>query len=117
MVRYLVHSGNSTYDAAQRKFVYNLDRRFPNPTRVKVSKANYIATTAATYPNVVYLRSTAIDNLIKTKHTVELTDEVHENPSDTLAVLEETHAVGRYRMGGSLTFPLHGHKASTQIDF
>ena len=67
MVRYLVHSGNSTYDATQRKFVYNLDRRFPNPTRVKVSKANYIATTAATYPNVVYLRSTAVDNLIKTR--------------------------------------------------
>ena len=102
MVRYLVHSGNSTYDATQRKFVYNLDRRFPNPTRVKVSKVNYVASTAATYPSVVYLRSTAVDNLIKTKHTVELTDEVHENPSqasDALAVLEETHTVGRCRMG------------------
>ena len=112
-MRYLVHSGNSTYDQSTKRYSFNLDRRFPNPTRVRISKINFVASTADTYPTVVYLRSTAVDNLIKTKHTVELTDENHENPSDVLAVLEETHNVARYRQDGTLTFPIHGHMAST----
>ena len=116
-MRYLVHKGNSTYDVASKRFFCNLDRRFPNPTTVKLSKANFIASTADTYPTVVYLRSAAIDDLIKLKHTVELTDEAHENPSDTLMVLEETHDVARYRSPGAVTFPVHGHKATSKIDF
>jgi len=116
-MRYLVHSGNSTYDQSTKRYSFNLDRRFPNPTRVRISKINFVASTADTYPTVVYLRSTAVDNLIKTKHTVELTDENHENPSDVLAVLEETHNVARYRQDGTLTFPIHGHMASTVFDF
>ena len=116
-MRYLVHKGNSTYDVASKRFFFNLDRRFPNPTTVKLSKANFIASTADTYPTVVYLRSAAIDDLVKLKHTVELTDEAHENPSDTLMVLEETHDVARYRAAGAVTFPVHGHKATSKIDF
>ena len=116
-MRYLVHSGNSTYNAPTKKFNFNLDRRFPNPTKVKLSKVNYIASTKDAYPTVVYLRSSAIDDLIKTKHTVELNDIAHENPSDALVILEETHEIARYRGDGSITFPIHGHKASTVIDF
>ena len=116
-MRFLVHSGNSTYSATDKKFHFSLDRRFPNPTRLRISKVNYIASTADTYPTVVYLRSAAIDDLIKTKHTVELTENAHENPSDALAILEETHTTARYRMNGNLTFPVHGHKNSTNIDF
>ena len=78
-MRFLVHSGNSTYSTTDKKFHFSLDRRFPNPTRLRISKVNYIASTADTYPTVVYLRSAAIDDLIKTKHTVELTENAHEN--------------------------------------
>ena len=116
-MRYLVHADNSTYDVASKRFFFNLDRRFPNPTKIKLSKANYIASTADTYPTVVYLRSTAIDDLVKLKHTVELTDVAHENPSNTLAVLEETHDVARYRAPGAIAFPVHGHMATSKIDF
>lgn len=116
-MRFLVHSGNATYNAVDKKFHFNLDRRFPNPTRVRISKVNYVASTSAAYPTVVYLRSSAIDDLVKTKHSVELTDEAHENPSDALAVLEETHTVSRYRQNGNMTFPVHGHKSNTDIDF
>ena len=116
-MRFLVHSGNSTYSATDKKFHFSLDRRFPNPTRLRISKVNYVAATAETYPTVVYLRSSAIDDLIKAKHTVELTENAHENPSDGLAILEETHTTARYRMNGNLTFPVHGHKNSTDIDF
>ena len=105
-MRFLVHSGNSTYSATDKKFHFSLDRRFPNPTRLRISKVNYIASTADTYPTVVYLRSVAIDDLTKSKHTVELTEDAHENPSDALAILEETHTTARYRMNGNLTFPV-----------
>ena len=79
--------------------------RYPNLG----SKVNFVASTMDAYPTVVYLRSSKLDDLIKSKHTVELTDQNHENPSDALGVLEETHDVSRYRMAGSIIFPVHGH--------
>ena len=116
-MRFLVHSGNATYDPTLKKYLFNLDRRIPNPTKMKISKVNFIASTASRYPQVVYLRSDAIDTLIKVKHTLDLTDDNHENSTNVLSVLEETHNIERYRSSGAVMFPIHGHKASTKIDF
>ena len=116
-MRYLVNGSNSTYDATTKRFYFNLDRRFPNPTRCRISRANFVASTASGYPNVVYLRSSAMDDLVKSKHTVELTDANHENPSNVLVVLEESHDVARYRQDGAITFALHGHMPTTRFDF
>ena len=118
-MRFLVHHDNSTYDAATKRFYFNLDQRISNPTRIKVSKASYTASTTASDPQVIYMRSQALNDLIKAKHTVDLVAEGHENASDAIAVLEETHTTGRYRMQGStLVFPVHSHTASSRkFDF
>ena len=114
-MRFLVHHENSTYDPVTKRFYFNLDQRISNPTKVKVSKASYTASTTDSFPQVIYMRSEALNQLIKAKHTVDLVQNNHENPSDTIAVLEETHTQGRFRMqGAKLKFPVHSHTASSR---
>jgi hypothetical protein len=115
-MRYLLHHSDSTYDAATKRFTFTLDKRISNPVFFRVNKVTFIAPTADTYPSVVYLRSNALTSLSKTKHTVELKSDDHENNSNVLAVLEETHTKGRYAMKGSVSFPVHGHTSSRSID-
>ena len=92
-MRYLVHSEDATFDSTTGKYYFNLDTRIANPTRIRINKATFVAATASSYPQVVYLRSNKISELTRTKHTVELLDEGHENQSDVLAVLAESHTL------------------------
>ena len=115
-MRYLLHHSDSTYDAATKRFTFTLDKRISNPVFFRVNKVTFTAPTADTYPSVVYLRSNALTSLSKTKHTVELKSDDHENNSNVLAVLEETHTKGRYAMKGTISFPVHGHTSSRSID-
>ena len=66
-MRYLVHSDDSTF--TDGKYYYNLERRIANPRRIRVTQVCYTATTASTYPPVVYMRSSKLAQLTKTKHT------------------------------------------------
>jgi len=115
-MKYLLHHTDSAYDATSKKFTFTLDRRLANPVSLRINKCTFTAATATTYPPVVYLRSDALTSLSKVKHTVELKSSDHENNSNVLAVLEETHTRGRYALRQSVTFAVHKHTTSRSID-
>ena len=121
-MRYLVHSEDATFDSATGKYMFNLDRRISNPERIRINKATFVAATASTYPQVVYLRSSKISQTVRTKHTVELKDDGHEDGTDVLAVLQESHALGRYQTEPDQkdrwrSFDVHSHVPLRSIDF
>ena len=96
-LKFLLHSSNAAYDAATKTFVYNLDRRLANPRTLQVERATFTpVSTLSPMPHVVYMHSAALSSMVRAKHTVVLTAEAHENASDVIAVLEETHTRGRY---------------------
>ena len=97
MVRFLLSDGNATY--SNGVFTFALDRRLRNATQARFRKASYVLdTSVAVAPNIVYLRSRALNSISANTHTVILTDTQHENAVDVLAILEDTHTTGRYRM-------------------
>ncbi len=103
MVRFLLSDGNATY--SNGVFTFALDRRLRNATRAHFRKASYVldSTITPVAPNIVYLRSRALNSISANTHTVILTDTQHENAVDVLAILEDTHTTGRYRMIEELT--------------
>ena len=97
MVRFLLSDGNATY--SNGVFTFALDRRRRNATQARFRKASYVLdSSVSVVPNIVYLRSRALNKISANTHTVILTDSQHENAVDVLAVLEDTHTTGRYRM-------------------
>ena len=97
MVRFLLSDGNATY--SNGVFTFSLDRRLRNATSARFRKAAYVLdSTVSVAPNIVYLRSRALNSISANKHTVILSDTQHENAVDVLAILEDTHTTGRYRM-------------------
>ena len=96
-MKYLLHSTNSNYDVASKKFIFNLDRRISNPDTLQIEHATFTCTTSTNpKPSVIFMRSDALEKMIQTKHTVELTATNHESMSNVVAVLTETHDRGRY---------------------
>ena len=95
-MRYVLHHSEAVFNETTKRWVFTLDRRIANPRSMRLSKCVFTASTASSYPSVVYMRSDAIHSMIKTKHTVELKADNHENSSNIIAVLEETHTHGRY---------------------
>ena len=113
----MLHNENSVYDAATGRYHFRVDRRFANPSAMTVRKVTYTKSSGeTTSPPMVYLRSDALHKLVSSKHTVQLTAEDHENSINVIATLEETHAAGRYRQNGRMTFPVHSHLHIRDID-
>ena len=54
-MRYLLHSENATYDAASKKWYFNLDKRITHPSLIVVKKCSYVGATSTSYPTVAYL--------------------------------------------------------------
>ena len=97
MVRFLLSDGNSTY--SNGVFTFALDRRLRNVTRARFRKASYVIDpSVSVVPNIVYLRSRALNAIAANTHTIILTPNTHENAGDVFAILEDTHTTGRYRM-------------------
>ena len=97
MVRFLLSDGNSTY--SNGVFTFALDRRLRNVTRARFRKASYVIDpSVSVVPNIVYLRSRALNAIAANTHTIILTPNTHENAVDVFAILEDTHTTGRYRM-------------------
>ena len=116
-MRYLLHHSDATFNATTKRFMFTLDRRMANPQSISISKCVFTAATASSYPNVIYMRSDALHNLANIKHSVELKDADHENPTNVIAVMEETHTRGRYHMKGTgQFFPVHSHTHVRSID-
>ena len=116
-MRILVHSEDATYNPATKQWVFTLDRRISNPTRIVVQQCNYSASTTTNYPLTVYVRSSGLTSLSRVKHTVELKGADHEDNSDTVVVLHQTNHANRYELDRPFSFPVHGHLPQQVIDF
>ena len=116
-MKFLLHSSEATFDAASKKWFFNLDKRISNPTSIVLSKATFSCTTdTSPFPDVVYMRSDALHRMIRTKHTVELKTANHEDASNVIAVLTETHTRGRYRIVGRRVYAVEPNNGSKKID-
>ena len=116
-MRILVHSEDASYNPATKQWVFTLDRRISNPTRIVVQQCNYSASTTTNYPLTVYVRSSGLTSLSRVKHTVELKGADHEDNSDTVVVLHQTNHANRYELDRPFSFPVHGHLPQQVIDF
>ena len=98
-MRILVHSEDATYNPATKQWVFTLDRRISNPTRIVVQQNNYSASITTNYPLTVYVRSSGLTNLSRDKHTVEL------KGADVLKLVDGAplvNPVGITRWGGNV---------------
>ena len=118
-MRYLVHSEDATFNSDTGRYEFNLTTRIPNPFRIRINQATFTAATASSYPQVVYLRSEKLAQVTRRKHTVELKNNGHEDSTDVLCAMQESHAVGRYHLQtrSGVTFPVHGHVPIRKLDF
>ena len=118
MVRFLLHNSDATYDAAAKTWYFHLDRRISNPTRLKLNKATFSpVSTLSPMPHVIYMHSRALSDMILEKHTVVLKGAAHENSTDVIAVLEETHTRGRYALKEKdSVFRVNPHSVKRSID-
>ena len=106
-MKYLLHHSDSVYDDTTKRWQFTLDKRIGNPIHIKISKLSFTAAVAATYPAVVYIRSDALHKMARVKHSVELKSADHENASNVIAVLQETHTLGRYKLHEPVFLPVH----------
>ena len=98
-MRFLLHNEEAVYDATTKVWHYTLDKRISNPTSLMVKKATFSPVSSLTVlPHVIYMHSTALSDMILDKHTVVLRANAHENSTDVIGVLEETHTRGRYAL-------------------
>ena len=108
-MKYLLHHSDSVYDDTTKRWLFTLDKRIGNPINIKISKLSFTAAVAASYPPVVYMRSNALHNMARVKHSVELKSVDHENSSNVIAVLQETHTQGRYKLHEPVFLPVNPH--------
>ena len=108
-MKYLLHHSDSVYDDTTKRWLFTLDKRIGNPIQIKISKLSFTAATAASYPPVVYMRSNALHQMARVKHSVELKSVDHENSSNVIAVLQETHTLGRYKLHEPVFLPTNPH--------
>jgi hypothetical protein len=113
-MKYLLHYSDAVYDTATKKYTFTLDKRVANPRTIRINKCTFTASTAATYPSVVYVRSDALTAMTQIKHTVELKGSDHENNSNVIAVLEQT-LIGHYALKTKeIVLPVAGHTVHTR---
>ena len=116
-VRLLLHSDDATYDETTKKYNFTLDKRIDRPSELQVQKAHYSNLVGATHPLVVYLRSDSLSSLIKTKHTLRVKNDNHEQTQNIIATLSETHTTGRYDLqNDTRRFPTDPHRILRDID-
>ena len=118
-MRYLIHSDDCVFDTASGKHTITLDRRISNPSHVELVKCVYEAPTDAggVYPLAVYVRSEGIHSLVRSKHTIQLTANNHENDADVIAVLKESFGAKRYLLEKERGFFLKEHAYVRSFDF
>ena len=97
-MRLLLSDGNAT--KSNGIYTFSLDKRPSNATTIRVAKADfqYTVPTGSVAPHVVYMRSTALHNIARNKHTAILKANQHDDSVDVIAVLEESHTTARYRL-------------------
>ena len=115
-MRYLIHSDECSFDTATGKHTIVLDRRISNPSHLELVKCLYEAPTGYN-PLAVYLRSEGIHQLVRSKHTIQLKKNNHENDADVLAVLKESTSARRYLLEKERGFFIKEHSYVRSFDF
>ena len=115
-MRYLIHSEDCIFDTATGKHTIVLDRRISNPSHLELVKCLYEAPTGYN-PLAVYLRSEGIHQLVRSKHTIQLKKNNHENDADVLAVLKESTSARRYLLEKERGFFIKEHSYVRSFDF
>ena len=97
-MRLLLSDGNAS--KSDGVYTFGLDKRPSNATTVRVRKADfqYTVPTGSVAPLVVYMRSIALHNAARNKHSAILKANQHDDSVDVIAVLEESHTTARYRL-------------------
>ena len=97
-MRLLLSDGNASKQNGI--YTFSLDKRPSNATTVRVRKADfqYTVPVGSVAPHVVYMRSTALHNAARNKHSAILKANQHDDSVDVIAVLEESHTTARYRL-------------------
>ena len=116
-MRYLIHSDDCDYAAATGIYTIALDARLWNPVNLKLMNIVFEAPTLSAYPLAVYCHSVGINDLIRSKHTLKLTAENHENETDVIAVLSEDQTSGRFRLRQTRRFALNPTTCVRSFDF
>ena len=99
-----------------KTYHFELTERIDRPLTLRVAKAHYTSAEEV-HPLVVYFRSKALSNLIKSKHTLRLKNNQHRQQTDVLCTLTETHAIGRYnKEKDDRVFPTEPSKYCRSID-
>ena len=115
--RLLCHSSDAVYDDTTKKYTINIDKRIHRPSSLSVTKCHYSNASGGVHPLVVYLESTALSNLIKKKHTIQLKSTDHQNRTEVIGTLQETHTVGRYDLrNDQRVFETDSEKNMVKID-
>ena len=116
-MRYLIHSEDCTFDTATGIYTMSADRRLANPVSLKIQSFVYQAPTLASYPLAVYVSSGGINDMTAKKHTLQLTENNHENETDIICVLTESNTTGRYKLTVPRRFPLKQYTYVRNFDF
>ena len=98
MVRFILTDDNATL--ASGIYTYSLDTRLSNASFLQLKKCSFQLTTTGTAPLAVFVRSAAFHRIGGSKHTLVLKSNNHQDSSDILAILEESHTTGRYQLRG-----------------
>ncbi len=98
MVRFILTDDNATLSSGI--YTYSLDTRLSNASFLQLKKCSFQLTTTGTAPIAVFIRSKAFHRIGGSKHTLVLKSNNHQDSSDILAVLEESHTTGRYQLRG-----------------
>ena len=96
--RLLLNSADAVYDDSTKTYLFELQERLDRPVTIRVAKCHFANATTDVHPLVVYCRSDALSNLIKSKHTLRIKNQGHRQTENILCSLTETHTVGRYNM-------------------
>ena len=116
-MRYLIHSEDCTFNETTGVYTIAADRRIANPVSMKIQSFVYQAPTLASYPLAVYVSSTAFNDLVSKKHTLQLTQNNHENETDIVCVLTESNTTGRYKLSVPRRFPTKPYAYVRNFDF
>jgi len=98
MVRFILTNDHATL--ASGIYTYSLDTRLSNASFLQLKKCSFQLTTTGTAPVAIFIRSKAFHRIGGSKHTLVLKSDNHQDSSDILAILEESHTTGRYQLRG-----------------
>ena len=116
-MRLLLSDGNAS--KSNGVYTFSLDKRPSNATTVRVRKADfqYTVPVGSVAPHVVYMRSTALHNAARNKHSAILKANQHDDSVDVIAVLEESHTTARYRLRDSSHIIFLNQNIIRNLDF